>query len=686
MFFVKQVNFLYSGKLDKESAFVVHVPCFVLLWFMVHGVLRGEAMALCLNYPLSFLMLFVSVVSADIASLDSSYYEYCRLPDRGERRQECRLLRDENVIFRAKYEAKRQTNPGGLVAPGNGSELSPASSTRNSLAPLSSSIAASHAGAGVPGTDQALDVDSTANANSTVANTSVADAVATAAAVSTSSAAAVSTSSAAVNTTVTAGGGDASGNETTHGNLAPAGGVPIVASDVMVINSAEIRNNSVPSGEERSDLFHKFRDMMNNTRPRQNDSLLEDDQEFDDLINRFNEIVNNNHTLKENNITKYEEDHHSYYNSSFVVSEEIGQKFWVTLSERENVQVNEVLSRAHRRAVTVRLSFDFPFYGHLIRNVTVATGGFLFTGEYVHSWLAATQYVAPLMANFDTSLSNASAIKYVDNGTAFTVEWENVILRDEPHFGEFTFQVTLHANGDIVFVYKHIPVIVENIRDSLHPVKVGLSDAYISDRVIFLIRRKTIYEYHRVEFNKEDIRNWTVIYLSALPTCVSKTSCFECLTQVPGFQCNWCPSIERCSNGVDRHRKDWLGNGCDRSAYESVHMCPGMKQRIGAVSVGCGEDGNKPQQSTLAQESDVHRPHNVPSRPVKRKVCNIIAACETAETVNLTNSELQRLVLLKQLEVLDLKKKKLMQELGHQEVVYSNHVCESVECVATHLG
>lgn len=65
---------------------------------------------------------------------------------------------------------------------------------------------------------------------------------------------------------------------------------------------------------------------------------------------------------------------------------------------------------------TVQLKFDFPFYGHIVRNVTVATGGFLYTGEYVHSWLAATQYIAPLMANFDTSIGNGSTVKYGDNG------------------------------------------------------------------------------------------------------------------------------------------------------------------------------------------------------------------------------------------------------------------------------
>lgn len=77
---------------------------------------------------------------------------------------------------------------------------------------------------------------------------------------------------------------------------------------------------------------------------------------------------------------------------------------------------------------TVQLSFDFPFYGHLIRNVTVATGGFIYTGDYVHSWLAATQYIAPLMANFDTSISNASYIKYIDNG------WYKSIRNHKVHF------------------------------------------------------------------------------------------------------------------------------------------------------------------------------------------------------------------------------------------------------------
>ena len=79
---------------------------------------------------------------------------------------------------------------------------------------------------------------------------------------------------------------------------------------------------------------------------------------------------------------------------------------------------------------TISLTFQFPFYGHMLKNITIATGGFLYTGDFVHTWLAVTQYIAPLMANFDPSLSDTSYVSYADNGTAFTVQWHNVQLKD----------------------------------------------------------------------------------------------------------------------------------------------------------------------------------------------------------------------------------------------------------------
>ena len=77
----------------------------------------------------------------------------------------------------------------------------------------------------------------------------------------------------------------------------------------------------------------------------------------------------------------------------------------------------------------VKLGLQFPFYGHRLANITITTGGFVYVGDQTHSWLAATQYIAPLMANFDT-LSDDSTIKYGYDGVRMIVEWANVRLRD----------------------------------------------------------------------------------------------------------------------------------------------------------------------------------------------------------------------------------------------------------------
>lgn len=114
-------------------------------------------------------------------------------------------------------------------------------------------------------------------------------------------------------------------------------------------------------------------------------------------------------------------------------------------------------------------------------------------------------------------------------GTSFTVLWENVRLQDFAAKGPFTFSTTLNKNGDIIFGYYSIPMQVDKIEDKKHPVKVGLSDAYISDKTIFFARRKTIYEYHRVTFSGFTITNNTLIILSALPTCISMPNCTACL-------------------------------------------------------------------------------------------------------------------------------------------------------------
>ena len=107
-------------------------------------------------------------------------------------------------------------------------------------------------------------------------------------------------------------------------------------------------------------------------------------------------------------------------------------------------------------------------------------------GDITHRMLTATQYIAPLMANFDPSFSKNSTVRYSDNGrwkhhsdlflilfgsselsltsvcvlphsgNLFVVQWDKVRLKDREDEGAFTFQTALHKNGTIVFNYRDV--------------------------------------------------------------------------------------------------------------------------------------------------------------------------------------------------------------------------------------
>ena len=147
-------------------------------------------------------------------------------------------------------------------------------------------------------------------------------------------------------------------------------------------------------------------------------------------------------------------DTHKYYKQEFKTENDFNQFYrdldTMNISGRFKGMVKEhsMLSQSYRRAATINLKFKFPFYGHEVENITIATGGFLYTGDYVHSWLAATQvlnspfllaphfisvflfqYIAPLMANFDTSNNQHAKIRYLDDGKKLVVEWKDVYLQ-----------------------------------------------------------------------------------------------------------------------------------------------------------------------------------------------------------------------------------------------------------------
>ncbi|XP_051259562.1 plexin domain-containing protein 2 isoform X2 [Dicentrarchus labrax] len=259
---------------------------------------------------------------------------------------------------------------------------------------------------------------------------------------------------------------------------------------------------------------------------------------------------------------------HAYYTSKiYGPGDAASKELWVNVDEMEEDEwkVSGFLSSTHRQAERVNLSFDFPFYGHILKEITVATGGFIYTGDIIHRMLTATQYIAPLMANFDPSLSNNSTVFYFDNGTALVVQWNQIHLQDNISLGTFTFQAVLHSDGRIVFVYKEIPVDINDISTENHPVKVGLSDAFVVLHEIEQIpnvRRRTIYEYHKVDMLKSKISNSTAVEMLPLPTCLQFSSCGPCVTSQIGFNCSWCSRLQRCSSGFDRNRQDWVDLGC----------------------------------------------------------------------------------------------------------------------------
>ncbi|OQV16839.1 Plexin domain-containing protein 2 [Hypsibius exemplaris] len=284
------------------------------------------------------------------------------------------------------------------------------------------------------------------------------------------------------------------------------------------------------------------------------------------------------------NISGYEfypnETNHIYYNVSYYGNNTNAKDFYVHLKDH-NVSTatcadHEGLSKSHLKAASITLPFEFPFYGLKLTNLTLATGGFLYSGNPDHNWIAATQYIAPLMADFSFGADNESGIHFCNSSNAITFEWRNALLHEKPQAGPFTFQVTLRADGTIIFSYSKVPVPISSLPNDTHPVKIGVSDAYMIDRQRFIIRYRTIYEYHRISLlNNGDnsIVSGSALVLTPLPTCIAMESCAACIaTKIASGGCLWCHKLNRCSDGIDRYHQDWHANGCPLSATND--SCP----------------------------------------------------------------------------------------------------------------
>lgn len=281
---------------------------------------------------------------------------------------------------------------------------------------------------------------------------------------------------------------------------------------------------------------------------------------------------------------------HNYYNSTYY---QYKPSYYIDLERSEDeftTITHEKLSSAHLLAVLVPLPFVFSFYGHNITYAHITTGGFLYVGTASHELLTLTQYIAPLMGNFDSSINDStSVIRYANNGTAFTVEWKHIHVNHLEDAGGFTFQTTLFDDGRIIFAYKKIPVPVSDIRPgSGHTVTVGLSDGFYIDEPLYegsAVYKRTIYKYHDISMELSKVTDGAAFEFFPLPTCNQLTTCKDCISQgsVIHFDCSWCEAISRCSTGIDRHRDEWVDNYCDLDA--TYTECPSDSGHSTAVWV-----------------------------------------------------------------------------------------------------
>eukprot|EP00058_Branchiostoma_floridae_P001547 XP_002587035.1 hypothetical protein BRAFLDRAFT_122641 [Branchiostoma floridae] len=205
---------------------------------------------------------------------------------------------------------------------------------------------------------------------------------------------------------------------------------------------------------------------------------------------------------------------HQYYMSEYYPVSPPGGSHWEDMSGGDaKLVVGESSPPVHHKQnKPVSLSFDFKFYGHFIRNISISTRGYINTGPYP-SYVTDTQYVAPLSdPRLDSSLDKYASVRYKDSGTSFTVEWNRLYLTNQTELGPFIFQTTLMKDGRIVFAYKEAPARISD--DTMRDVKVGVSDAYIPSLV--LDGDKPVIEYHRVELGLEKVHSNAVVILVPL--------------------------------------------------------------------------------------------------------------------------------------------------------------------------
>lgn len=121
-----------------------------------------------------------------------------------------------------------------------------------------------------------------------------------------------------------------------------------------------------------------------------------------------------------------------------------------------------------RQLLEVELKRPIPIYGFPFDKLTITKQGYISLApiELVNN---NSELVAPLMAEYD----KAKGQVFFKKTPAFLeVSWIDMVLKESPDLGSFSFGVILFKNGFIRFLYQHIPVALTGLK-----VTIGIADS-----------------------------------------------------------------------------------------------------------------------------------------------------------------------------------------------------------------
>lgn len=316
-------------------------------------------------------------------------------------------------------------------------------------------------------------------------------------------------------------------------------------------------------------------------------------------------------------------------NISYCISDSFKDKWYKTLVKSDADDWidlrNSSLQAVHSEPLSInvhsyadrRFKFKFPFYEEKLESTLATTQGFLYMGNPRYNQpLYETRYIAPLMAGFKPTQPprKPQDVRHLSNGTMYINQWSDMSLEFQRDVGVFTFQVQLHSDGVIKFVYKEVPIPISTFNSS-HHVKVGISDAYTDE---LAPGWPSLVPYDTIELDPALITSNTTVVFTPVPTCGSKKNCKSCVAH--SDSCVWCSSLDRCSTreGLDQYYSLWSIHSCPA---EAVRSCEGVVDLTPTrESTGYNQDCNST--SCFHTSSITPDPSNTPT-PIKNGIIHI---------------------------------------------------------------